>query len=382
MYNDLQDALGYRTDQNAPFNPTYSIPNLTVNEFPITAPIVATSAGTASPAGTKLVPGGVQPDLQTPTLLSYNLKLEREITPNTSLTVGYLGSHGYHEIVGVDTNIPPTVTCPVACNRANNSIANTWSWFSEGDSLYNALVVDMNHRFSGGLIFRGSYTWSKSLDDGDSLNATAAANAPALLSDPLNPKADWGPSTFDVRNIAVISISYALPIGEGKHLLTGGGWSNTLLGGWTVNSIITAQSGFPLTPQLSFNPTNDGDSRNPVRPSWNTGTVAPALPGQWFNPNEFVVPAAGTFGNVGRDVLPGPGLATWDFSAMKETRLSERMHLQFRAELFNMLNRTNFGVPNLIVFTSATSAPSPVAGTFTNTSTTSRQVQFGLKVLW
>lgn len=223
MYNDLQDALGYRTDQNAPFNPTYSIPNLTVNLFPITAPIVATSVGTASPAGTKLVPGGVQPDLQTPTLISYNLKLEREITPNTSMTVGYLGSHGYHEILGVDTNIPPTVTCPAACNRANNSIANTWSWFSEGDSLYNALTVDVNHRFSGGLIFRGSYTWSKVLDDGDSLNATAAANAPALLSDPVNPKADWGPATFDVRNIAVISISYALPVGAGKRYGSGDG---------------------------------------------------------------------------------------------------------------------------------------------------------------
>jgi len=81
-------------------------------------------------------------------------------------------------------------------------------------------------------------------------------------------------------------------------------------------------------------------------------------------------------------VLTGPGLATWDFSVLKDTRLFERMNLQFRAEIFNMLNRTNLDTPNLIVFTSATGAPSPVAGTFTQTSTTSRQAQFSLKLLW
>jgi hypothetical protein len=383
MYNDLQDALGYRTDQNAPFNPSYSIPNLTVDKFPLTSPIVAASQGTASPAGTKLVPGGVQPDLKTPTVISYNLKIDREITPNTSVTLGYLGSHGYHEIISIDANIPPTVTCPATCARANPNLANTYSWFSAGDSMYNAMVVDVNHRFSAGLTFRGSYTWSKTLDNGDSLNATAAANAPALVSNPANIQSDWGPATYDVRNIGVISVSYALPVGAGKRYASGlGGWGNAVVGGWTVNSILTAQSGFPLTPQLSFNPSNDGDSRNPVRPSWNTGTVAPDLPGQWFNPNQFVVPAQGTFGNVGRNVLPGPGLVTWDFSALKETRLRENLHLQFRAEIFNLLNRTNFGTPNLIVFTSAAGSPSPVGGTFTSTSTTSRQVQFGFKLLW
>ncbi len=386
MYHDLQDALGYRTDQNAPFNPTYSIPNLTLDKFPLSLPIVDAASGTASPAGTKLVPGGVDPNMKTPTVISYNLKIEREITPNTSVSVGYVGSHGTHEIIGVDTNIPPTVTCPASCARANNSIANTWSWFSAGDSLYNAMTVDVNHRFSKGLTFRGAYTWSKALDDGDSLNATAAANAPALASNPTNIHADWGPATYDVRNVGVINVSYALPIGQGKQYLGGlSGWSNGLIGGWTLNSIVTLQSGFPFTPQLSFNPSNDGDSRNPVRPSWNpafTGPVILGTPAQWFNPNAFVVPAQGTFGNVGRDVLTGPGLATWDFSLLKETRLSERFNLQFRAEMFNLLNRGNFDTPNLIVFTSATGAPSPVAGTFTSTSTTSRQIQFGLKLLW
>jgi hypothetical protein len=389
MYNDLQDALGYRTDQNPPFNATYTIPNLTLDKLPLPLPIVTVSSGSASPAGTKIVPGGVQPDLKTPAVLSYSLKIEHEITPNTSLSVGYLGSRGTHELISIDTNIPPTVTCPAKCANANSNLANTYSWFSAGSSLYNAMTVDVKHRFSKGLTFRGAYTWSKALDDGDSLNATAAANAPALVADPANIRADWGPATYDVRNAGVMNVSYDLPFGNGKQLLNGAsGWENGVAGGWTLNSIVTIQSGFPFTPQLSFNPSNDNDSRNPVRPSWNpafTGPVILAGTNQWFNPQAFMVPAQGTFGNVGRNVLTGPGLATWDFSVLKDTHLFEKFNLQFRAEVFNLLNRVNLNTPNLIVFTSPNATPaqaSPVAGTFTQTSTTSRQVQFGLKLLW
>jgi hypothetical protein len=386
IYNDLEDALGYRTDQNAPFNPTYTVPNLNLSQFPLGLPIVPVSAGTASPAGTKLAPGGVDPNMKTPTVISYSLKIEREITPNTSLSVGYVGSHGSHELLSIDTNIPPTVTCPAKCALANPSLANTYSWFSEGDSMYNAMTVDVRHRFSRGLTFRGAYTWSKALDDGDSLNATAAANAPALVSDPANIHADWGPATYDVRNVGVMNVSYDLPFGNGKQLLNGvSGWENNIVGGWTLNSIVTIQSGFPFTPQLSFNPSNDGDSKNPVRPSWNPAFTGPVILGgttQWFNPQAFMVPAQGTFGNVGRNVLTGPGLGSWDFSVMKDTHLFEKLNLQFRAEIFNLLDRTNLNTPNLIVFTSAAGTPSPVAGTFTQTSTTSRQVQFGLKFLW
>jgi Carboxypeptidase regulatory-like domain len=391
IYNDLEDALGYRTDQDAPFNATYTIPNLTLDKFPVALPIVPVSGGTAKPAGTKIVPGGVDPNMKTPTVISYSLKIEQEITPNTSLSVGYVGSHGYHELVSLDANIPPTVTCPAKCANANPNLANTYSWFSEGDSMYNAMTVDVWHRFSKGLTFRGSYTWSKALDDGDSLNATAAANAPALVADPVNVCGDWGPATYDVRNAGVMNVSYELPFGNGRRLLNGtSGWENGIVGGWTLNSIVTIQSGFPFTPQLSFNPSNDGDSRNPVRPSWNTSPTftGPVILGgttQWFNPQAFMVPAQGTFGNVGRNVLTGPGLGAWDFSVLKDIHLLERFNLQFRAEIFNLLNRVNLDTPNLIVFTSATATPaqaSPVAGTFTQTSTTSRQVQFSLKLLW
>jgi hypothetical protein len=407
MYNDLQDALGYRADQNSPFNPVFSISNLPVASLPINP------AG-PFPLTPLLVPGGVQPDMKTPTLISYSLRVQREITSNTSLTVGYVGSHGYHEIIGIDANPSLAVICPAApcpavfpgtfpaplagqpvpagtyfiksgTPKANPTLATTWTWFSLGTSNYNALQVDFNHRFSHGLSIRGVYTLAKSLDDGDSVNQTTSNNAPGLVSNPFNLKADYGPATFDVRNVGVISAYYVLPFGRGQRYGTGDGWAHSFISGWAVSSVVTAQGGFPFTPQLSYNPSNDGDTRNPVRPFVNpnfTGPIITGNPAQWYNPAAFLAPPpnSGFFGNLGRDTLVGPGLAVWDFSAIKDTTIRETIKLQFRAELFNILNRANFNTPNLITFTP--SGVSGTAGAITSTSTTSRQVQFGLKLLW
>ena len=129
-----------------------------------------------------------------------------------------------------------------------------------------------------------------------------------------------------------------------------------------------------------------GDSRNPIRPSWNpafTGNVIVGTPTEYFNPNAFVVPPAGTYGNVKRNPLIGPGLTELDFSVLKNATVTERLHLQFRAEFFNILNHTNLNTPNTIVFSSASlTTPSPTAGVITSTSTTSRQIQLGLKLLF
>ena len=275
---------------------------------------------------------------------------------------------------------------PTGRPKANPALANTWTWFSVGDSSYNSLQVDLNHRFSHDLSLRGVYTWSKALDDGDSLNATTAGNAPGLVSNPYNVKADWGPATYDVRNLGVISVVYGLPFGRGKQFAGGlGRWGNGAVSGWSVNSLVVLQAGFPFTPQLSYNPSNNGDTRNPVRPFINPnfhGSAIIGKPSQWFNPSAFLQPPAnsGFYGNLGRDTLVGPGLATWDFSAVKDTPLHERLSLQFRAEIFNLLDRANFNTPNLIVFTP--SGVSGTAGAITSTSTTARQVQFGVKLLW
>jgi len=408
MHYELQDALGYRMDQNAPFNPVYSIANLPVARLPInpTAPV---------PSNALLVPGGVQPDMSMPTLISYTLGIEQALTPNTTLTLRYVGSHGYHEVVGVDANTPYPTICPaspcpaaypsnfpvglagtpvpagsfyipVGRPRQNPTLANTWTWFSWGDSSYNALQVDVNRRFSNGLSFRGVYTWSKALDDGDSLNQTTAGNAPGLISNPYDIKGDWGPATYDVRNVGVVSVVYDLPFGKGKQFANSfSGFGNTMIIGWSVDSIITALNGFPFTAQLSYNPSNNGDTRNPVRPFANpnfTGNPIIGTPTQWYNPAFFLQPPPNSafWGNATRNNLVGPGLVTWDFSASKNTQLRERLSLQFRAEIFNLLNRANFNTPNLITFTP--SGVSGTAGAITSTSTTARQVQFALKLIW
>jgi hypothetical protein len=280
---------------------------------------------------------------------------------------------------------------PAGTPKPNNAIANTWTWFSQGESSYNALQVDMNHRMSHGVSLRGAYTWSKALDDDDSLNATTAGNAPGLVANPFNRRSDWGPATYDVRNIGVISALYELPFRwDTSHHYGVQHWTS-VFSGWSVNSIVTLQQGFPFTPQLSYNPSNSGDTRNPVRPFRNPGFSGPVIlgkPGQWFNPNAFIAPPSmgGFGGDLARDSFTGPGVATWDFSVLKDTTIREGLRLEFRAEIFNLLNRANFNTPNLIVFTPPTTAnPSGVSGTagaVTSTSTTSRQVQFGLKLLW
>ncbi len=395
LYADLQDELSYRLDQNAPFNTTITLKNIPVSSLPITPGAPLTGGGL-------IQPGGVQPNLQTPIVEAYTLRIDQQLTPNTLLSVGYAGSHAYHEIVSVDANEPNPVVCPAAAcppslasgtiyyptgaPLANPQLANTWTWFSEGDSSYNAFEADLRRRFSSGVDFRGVYTWSKSLDNGDTLNGSAADNAPGLVMYPGNLSLDWGLATFDVRNSAVINGGYELPLGSGKPFLSGlRGWQDKLASGWSVNAIASLQSGFPFTPQLGFNPSNNGDTRDPDRPSWNPAFQGPVILGQpnkYFNPDAFMVPPEGTYGNVGRDTLIGPGIKELDLSLIKDTALSERLKLQFRAEFFNILNSANFNTPNLIVFTSNSGIPSSSAGVVTSTSTTSRQIQFALKFMW
>jgi hypothetical protein len=261
---------------------------------------------------------------------------------------------------------------------------NTTHWFSQGISSYHGLEVDVNRRLARGLQFRGAYTFSKTLDDGDSMNTSVATNSPAFVANPLQPTADYGRASFDIRHTAVVNATYDLPFGRGRFA-SGSPWVEKLIGDWQLSAIQTAQSGLPFTPQLSYNPSNDGDTRNPVRPSLNPNFSGPIMeggPNQYFNPSAFMQPLPGTYGNAGRNTLQGPRLVTTDLSLAKKFALNERLDLKFRAEFFNILNHTNFNTPNPVVYAAATGGPSPTAGVITSTATTSRQVQFGLKVSW
>ncbi len=225
LYNDLQDALSYRLDQNAPFNTNITLSNTPLANFPIFPGSIPTTS--------KIAPAGIQPDLYSPTIASWTLKVQQEVTANTSLSVGYVGSHGYHETLSADLNQPVPTICPSApcpasypsgtiyyrpsAPLANPPLASTWTWISQGNSSFNAMELDLRHRFAQGLDFRTAYTLSKSLDNGDTLNASAAANAPGLAQNAQDLRNDWGPSTFDARQVLTVSGIYELPFGPGKR---------------------------------------------------------------------------------------------------------------------------------------------------------------------
>ncbi len=254
----------------------------------------------------------------------------------------------------------------------------------EGIASYNALQADLTQRLSSGLVFRADYTFSKNLDDGTGVASSQAQNQSQSVMDPRHPLRDYGRSALDFRHQGSGNFSYELPLGRGRHFLNGlKGTPNKVVGGWQVNGILTFLSGFPFTPLVGFNQSGNGNQFNPDRPNRNPNFQGPVKIGRvvkWYDPNAFSLPTLGTWGNLGRGVLDGPGLAEFDFSVFKTTPITERTSVLFRAEFFNLTNRTNFNLPNPVVFSGGTISPS--AGQITSTTTTSRQIQFGLKLIF
>jgi len=311
LYYALLDNLSYRLDQNGPFNTVFAVKNISFSKI---GPDATYSAA-------KVVPSGVQPNLNTPTVESWSLKIEQQLSSSSSLGISYIGSHAYHELLSLDANLPTPTICPASpCPAgypdgayyyptgtplANNTVWNTTHWFSQGVSSYHGFELDVNRRFGHGLQFRGVYTFSKTLDDGDNMNTSVATNSPAFVANPLQPKADYGRASFDVRNAAVMHATYDLPFGGGNTSREHP-WVERLIGNWQLSGIQTFDSGLPFTPQLSYNASNDGDTRNPVRPSLNPHFTGPLIlggPNQFFNPSAFVQPLPGTYGNAGRNIL-------------------------------------------------------------------------------
>jgi hypothetical protein len=285
--------------------------------------------------------------------------------------------------------------------KANPAVANTTSWVSQGYSNYNALQIDVRRSLAQGLQLRANYTFAKNLDNGSAWNTSVSANTPAYVSYPARPSLDYGPAATDVRHLASINAAYELPFGRQRLFLANASSTvDRFVSGWSVSSIVNLQTGFPFSPQLGYNPTGSGDTRNPVRPDRNPNFHGPLYASgnttrrvaQFFNPAAFSAPAYGTVGNLGRNTLTGPGYADWDFSLLKATQVTEQLRLQFRAEFFNVLNHTNLQMPNEVVFSAgptqgstasqqAVATPNPAGGVITAAST-SRQIQFGLKLMF
>jgi hypothetical protein len=410
-YYTLIDALSFLLNSLPPYNGAISLSGPLASITPInrTAPI-APSCGPGVPSPcTTYAPQGVQANAKTPTVQEWNFTLEQQLAPDTLLRLTYVGSFGYHELLSVDPNTVPLQICanaagctaggtttggaraplssqskvaqgtpyiPVA-TRPNPYLGAGFFWLTEGNSSYNALQTDVSKRLRKGLQFRANYTWAKNLDLNSGLTGAQSSNQAQMILDRNDLHRDWGPSALTPKYQATVSLHYDLPFHAGRS------FASQTIGGWQIDAIATLLSGFPFTPQVGSNRSGDGDTRNPDRPSLNAAFSGPVILGraeEWFNPNAFTLPAYGTYGDLGRGTYSGPGLANLDLALLKDTRLKESAKLQFRAEFFNALNHTNLGTPNATVFSNG--AISSSAGIITATATTSRQIQFGLKLVF
>ncbi len=195
---------------------------------------------------------------------------------------------------GTATTPPQRDRCPrdmqyiPVQSRPNPNLGAGFFWYTEGNTSYNALQVDLSKRLSHGLQLRGNFTWSKNLDMNSALTIAQGNNQPQMILDRYDLPRDWGLSALNVTAQSSISATWELPFGKNSS-----GFTHQLIGGWQLNGIATILSGFPLTPQLGTNRSGDGDTRNPDRPSLNpgfTGTVITGNPNQWFNPAAFLLP--------------------------------------------------------------------------------------------
>ncbi len=360
----------------------------------------------------------VSKNLRLPYAQDWNLNIQRSFGADWLLQVGYVGTTGVKlprfiegnpaaYVPGVDTTSPGCSVanpCPIStennvnqrrlysgCTLANPNncvYGSVGEIASIANSNYNALETSLRKRFSHGLSFLASYTWSHSIDDVSSFNITGSASQPVagendLAQNPFDLGAERGNSMFDARHRFVLSYQWSIPYLQHSNTVYG-----RVLGNWQVNGIFTAMSGTPFTVFDSNDVSLQGQAPEISGFSSNRPNVVgdpnsgPHTVAQWFNVNAFQKiaqnPASPVeqFGNEGRNVLRGPGYVNWDFSALKNIRLTETKELQFRGELFNVLNHTNFRLP-----VSDIESPASVFGSI-QSDVSPRVIQVAMKFLF
>ena len=250
----------------------------------------------------------------------------------------------------------------------------------------------LRKNLSHGLQFQANYVRSSSYDDSQGILADGSGQTTDSL---YTQRYDWGPSPYNIPNNFRANLIYNLPSLYPNSL------AGKFIGGWWVGSIIAAQSGPPFSPGLSYNPSLSGNSDrasfvtsanlataqsfNPKAVVYDPNTVIIGSPNQWFNPNMFTTDPSGYHGTVPRNLLEGPALYNWDFSVNKNTpirKIGEAGMLQFRAEIFNLLNHPNLGSASSTV--ASAGGINSTAGIITSLAagTTARQVQLALKLIF
>jgi len=329
--------------------PLYSSYNANFFQANITYP----SPNPPLPAGTQNV--SIFPrNPKDPYSTNWLFGIQQEVAPNTVLTVNYTGNKVQHLQAGVDfaaINLNPANV--VTQTRPQSGFANENLDAANLYSYYNALQVQLRRNI-GRLNFEANYTWSHEIDD--------LVNVFGGWSDPLNPNVDRGSGDWDVRHNLTGSVVYSLPDLKGSSSLLRG-----ILGGWQASSILQTRSGLPENIQLI-----SGFFGLPMRPNFVSGQKTTLSSASWpngnYNLNAFTVPAGyngawgSNLGDVGRNALRAPGFFQWDLSGMKNFPITERIKLQFRADLFNLLNHPNFTNPDGGICTavaSPVSTPTP-----------------------
>jgi hypothetical protein len=316
--------------------------------------------------------------------------VEKSLGAETTLEIGYLGSHGVHLQRSHLINnaapgpgaigprrpfktlsflpgmvLPPDIivastTFPVSGINLLENSAQSW---------YEAGYVNVRRRFAHGWTFLANYTFAKNLSDAPDFRSPMFESAAPQNNSDL--AAEKG-LACDIRHRFALSAVYNLPA-FGKS-----GFAHAVTKDWRISTIFQAQSGFPFTISVFGDTANAGTllGENPIRanytgqPVYGPGTHTAA---SWFNPAAFATPPAFTFGNVGRNTLYGPGRQTLDLALQREFAFTERVTFQIRVEAFNALNHTNLGTPNRFVNT-------PQFGTITEAATPPREIQFGARL--
>lgn len=297
---------------------------------------------------------------------SWNVNIQREVAGDIAVMIGYFGSKGTHLRLSRNINQPTSGVRPFprlsqsSPELPGTPLGNIVQIESSGNSNYNALWTTLQKRFSRRLHLNASYTWSKSID----YNSSGTPAPTVSVQDSFNIRGERGLSDFDARHRFVLSSIYELPFK-----------GNRFADGWQIGVIFQTQTGNPINIVTSTSAVNG--VANTIRPdvvrTINTiGSVE-----RWFDTSAFV--AVPRFGNLGRNVVIGPGFSNIDLSVLKNFKLWEGIRLQLRVELFDLLNRANFGQPGRVVGSSG-------FGQITNTrfptgdSGSSRQMQFAVKL--
>jgi len=331
-------------------------------------------------------------NLSTPYLMEFNLNVQHQLTRNSVLTLGYVGSEGRHYFNKKDLNPPVITTAPDGQpyianvnNRLNNNISLYAPGQTDGNSNYNSFQASYNDTFHNLIQTQVSYTYAHCLDfQSEELANENGYSGGFAQVNPYDRAPEYGRCNYDIRHNLTLNSAALLPFK-----------GNRLAEGWQINTILTARTGEAFTAIDGFDQSRDGNSNADDRPNLVPGRSDNPIVGEvdeWFDPTAFTLQPAGEFGDLHRNTLTAPGLLSLDMGVIKNTKINERLNVQFRAEFFNIINHANFQAPNVSLYVSSSNpaapgyvnggVPNPAAGIITATTTTARQVQFALKFIF